>query len=262
MLRRAHAWNRRRIWIRHRLDNQIFSYEYFERLLGEIISHGYAFLRVDQDPDAGGPKPFYLRHDVDLSHLAARKIGEIEHRLGVTSSFFFLLGGETYNLLGADALGVVRSLREMGHCVGLHIDERLIDVQEGKIKSTLTWFNDCVAEIDNVVSFHRPTDAVLGKDFSSFCNAYRSEIFAPDRYLSDSRRDSGFLPTLRQWMDEGQAPVQLLLHPGWYYPEPDALRFREDLLARRSREVDAYLESNFRKVFGGLGDSAHRKFEL
>ena len=244
------------------MDRQVFSYEDFERLLGEIISPGYSFLRVDQDPDEGGPKSFYLRHDVDLSHLAARRIGEIEHSLGVTASFFFLLGGETFNLLSPDTLGVVRSLKDMGHCVGLHIDERLIEVREERIRATLNWFNDCVAEIDNVVSFHRPTDAVLGRDFPSFSNAYRSKIFAPEKYLSDSRRDPSFLPTLRQWMEEGRAPLQLLLHPGWYYPEPDATQFRRDLVARRVNEVETYLESNFSKVFGGTTDNANRTFGL
>jgi len=244
------------------LSRPLFCYESFGELIREIVSDGYSFLRIDQSVNEGFPKPFYLRHDVDLSALAAKRIGAIEASLGVSASFFFLLGGDTYNLLSPDNLRIIRDLRSMGHCVGLHIDERLIEEREDKVQATLAWFNGCVEDIDNVVSFHRPTERVLGKDFASFRSAYRPEIFSPEQYLSDSRRDPGFVPTLREWMGEGRAPIQLLLHPGWWYPEQDAQRFKDDLLARRIQESECYLKTNFAKVFGPTQSAPERDFGL
>lgn len=240
----------------------LFSYESFADLIREVMSHGYSFLRVDQSVNDRGPKPFYLRHDVDLSALSAGKIGEIEASLGVKASFFFLLGGDTYNLLSPENLRIVRDLRSMGHCVGLHIDERLIEEREHKVQETIAWFSGCVEEIDEVVSFHRPTERVLGKDFDSFLSAYRPEIFSPVQYLSDSRRDPGFLPTLREWMSEGRAPIQLLLHPGWWYPEQDPQKYKDELLARRIQEADGYLKTNFARFFEPTRSATHRDFGL
>ena len=240
----------------------LFCYESFAGLVREIISHGYSFLRVDESPGEERARSFYLRHDVDLSALAAMRIGEIEASLGVTASFFFLLGGDTYNLLSRDNLRIVHDLRLMGHCVGLHIDERLIEEREDKLQETVAWFNSCVEPIDNAVSFHRPTEQVLGKDFASFRSAYRPEIFSPEHYLSDSRRDPSFFPTLKEWIEQGRAPIQLLLHPGWWYPEQDPQKFKDDLLARRLQEADGYLKTNFAKVFESTKSAPERDFGL
>jgi hypothetical protein len=126
----------------------LFNYESLTSIIEDIVEHEYTLLRVDEGPPPGGGKYFYLRHDVDISALAAARVGEIEHFLGVVSSFYFLLGADTYNLLDPGTLRIVEKLRSYGHCVGLHIDERPCSADERTVRNTLEWFRECIAEIE------------------------------------------------------------------------------------------------------------------
>jgi hypothetical protein len=227
-----------------------FSYEGFAGILHRILARGYTFRTIDEEPPGPGERTLYLRHDVDLSARAAARLGEIEAGRGVRATFFFLLGADTYNLLSPANLAIMRRLRSAGHRVGLHIDERLVRDEEEPVRRTLEWFDACVEPIDRVVSFHRPTPAVLGRAYRSFASAYRPAIFSPERYLSDSRRSAAFEEPLRAWLDQGRSPIQLLLHPGWWHPVADAEECRQALLRRRMAEVRRYLSDNFGKVFG------------
>ena len=229
-----------------------FTFEAVADLIEQVLSRGYSMLRLDQDPDDAPGKAFYLRHDVDISIIAAARLGEIEHSIGVKSSFFFLLGGDTYNLLSTASLDTLETLRSQGHCVGLHIDERVVRGDPVNIARTVEWFKDCVTLIDSSVSFHRPTERVMRRDYGSIASAYRNAVFSEESYLSDSRRSLAFYDTLQLWMQESRTPIQLLLHPGWWYPEPDAHEFKRILMRRRVAEVEQYLSKNYNKVFGAL----------
>jgi hypothetical protein len=239
-----------------------FSYEGFRRLVEEVLENGYACYRFDEPPCDSDAKRFYLRHDVDISPLSAMRLGEIEHELGVHGNFFFLLNGETYQLLSEPNIHIVRRLREMNHCVGLHIDQLLVGEDEQRILKTITWFSDAVTPIDLVVSFHRPTSAVLGRLYNRFTNAYAPQFFSEESYLSDSRRSDEFYPKLRRWMSEGTPMIQLLTHPGWWYPEADIATFMRDLCARREHELKRYLLANFSRTFREVVDNEDRTFGL
>jgi hypothetical protein len=99
------------------------------------------------------------------------------------------------------------------------------------------------------VSFHRPSPAVLGKDFAGFASGYGSLVWGPDKYLSDSRRSEEFHPRLIEWLAEGRTPIQLLLHPEWWHPHGSVEAIWADLQGRRAQELADYMLANFRKVF-------------
>jgi hypothetical protein len=228
-----------------------------------ILERGYTCQRFDQVPSGEAPKRFYLRHDVDISAISALKLGQIEHHLGARGNYFFQLNAETYNLLCDNNIQIVRQLRGMGHCVGLHIDQLLTGEDEKKILQTIEWFSDTVTPIDMVVSFHRPTVTVLGRVYHRFVNAYSPHFFSEECYLSDSRRSDAFYPTLMQWLDEGKPMIQWLTHPGWWYPQPDMKQFMRDLCARREHELKQYLLANFTKAFQEVLDhDEHRTFGM
>ena len=231
-----------------------FNYAAFEDLLDAVASRGYSFLRFDGGDDGSVVKAFYLRHDVDLSALAAGAMGEIEARHGIAANFFFQIGTETYNILSPDVLDIMRRLRELGHAVGLHLDQETFSGDGEAVKRTLEWFSECVAELDAIVSFHRPSESVLGRSFDGFISAYEKRFFGPKHYLSDSRRNVEFRGRLLAWIDEGRSPIQLLLHPGWWYDEPDIRKFKGALMRRRTSEVERYLRDHMRKVFGEVVD--------
>jgi len=228
-----------------------FSYESFGQLIDRIVSAGYAFRRLDEArKTAVGERTFYLRHDVDISPRSALRMGAISAGKGAPSSYFFQLNAETYNIFRPDTLATMRELRSMGHCVGLHIDRGLFGDSEEAIANTMTWFSQTCAPLDRAVSFHRPAPDVLGRQYSSFQNAYAPNVFHPDRYAADSRRSLGFVSKVDDWLRGAVSPVQLLLHPEWWYPHDTVQNVWEDLRDRRQWELGSYAVENFRKVFG------------
>lgn len=238
----------------------IFSYTSFRDIIRRAKERGYSFLRLDCP--ASVAQPFYLRHDVDISPACALRLGEIAAGEGAASNIFFQLNAETYNPFSARSREIIRKLREMGHCVGLHVDENLIGADGAKVLRSLQWFHDCCEPIDMAVSFHRPSPAVLGKDFAGFANGYGTNVWGEDRYLSDSRRSDAFHARLFSWLDERRAPIQLLLHPEWWSPHESAAAIWSNLKERRLQELAGYMLANFSKVFAGVIEPAESEFHI
>lgn len=232
--------------------HQLFTYDAFTCLIQTISAHQYAFVRFDQTRESSAGKLFYLRHDVDISPGTALQLGRIEKAESVQANFFFQINAETYSPFSRETIRIMEELRGLGHCVGLHIDASLIDPDEHAIRSTLEWFNRCITNIDFVVSFHRPAESVLLREFDGFTNVYSTSFFSSDRYRSDSRRNPDCYEKLDAWLAQGLTPLQLALHPIWWYPETDLAVLHQSLRQRRLLELDRYLLANFKTVFGGL----------
>lgn len=227
-----------------------FGLESFRALIEIALRHRYRFVRFDNvSPSRSSQPNFWMRHDVDISPMMALELGRIASDLGVSSNFFFQLNSEAYAFFGRETLDIIAALREMKHCVGLHVDERLIGTEESKIASTLDWLNSCVTPIDRVVSFHRPSPAVLGKQYKRFINAYDPRFFNADRYLSDSRRSMAFYPIMLAWLAAGHKDIQLLIHPEWWRAVASVEEFWTLLSDRRTGQLRRYMLANFNKVF-------------
>lgn len=240
----------------------------FRAILTRALEQGYGFARFDEpmgngaEGNGSGRPVFYLRHDVDISTPMALRLGEIEHEHGVRGNFFFQLNAETYSFFVPETLDIIRRLREMGHCVGLHIDELLIGADEDAIAQTFDWVIGRIAPVDRAVSFHRPTPEVLGRRYAAFTNAYDDRVFDAESYLSDSRRSLAFHDTLTAWLAQRRPRVQLLLHPEWW-GEVDSLgEFWERLSDRRTDQLRRYMVRNFPKVFAPLLGEEERRHSI
>lgn len=239
----------------NQLNHATFGEDSFRKILDAVLDGGYLFSRLDEPVDAPSlesSRIFHLRHDVDISPSMALRLGEIEEEYGVIGNFFFQINAETYSFFSPETLEMIRDLRGMGHCVGLHIDELLIGSDERAIEHTLDWVVEHVVTIDRAVSFHRPSAAVLGRRYATFMNAYDDRVFDADSYLSDSRRSLAFLATLTDWITQGRPHVQLLLHPEWWREVSSIDQFWTLLSDRRSDQLRRYMLGNFPKVFAGV----------
>ncbi|WP_448189522.1 hypothetical protein [Azospirillum sp. sgz301742] len=246
------------------VDTARFGEDTFRAILARALDGGYGFARFDE-PVATAPsgRPvFYLRHDVDISTPMALRLGEIEHEHGVRGNFFFQLNAETYSFFVPETLDIIRRLRDMGHCVGLHIDELLIGADERAIARTFDWVTDHIAAVDRAVSFHRPSPDVLGRRYATFMNAYDDRVFDAASYLSDSRRSLAFHDTLMDWLAEERPRVQLLLHPEWWCEVDSLGQFWQRLSDRRTDQLRRYMMKNFPKVFAGLLGGEDRRFSI
>jgi hypothetical protein len=241
-------------------DTSAFGADLLADILAKAKAAGYAFARFDRP--SPGDKVFYLRHDVDISPLNVLLMGRLAQEHGVVSNIFFQLNAETYSIFSDEVIEIMRALRGAGHCVGLHVDEVRFGADEGVVRRTIDWFSSCVLPVDDVVSFHRPSGAVLGRHYASFVNAYDPRFFSQDSYLSDSRRSLAFLPVLAEWLSAGRPRIQLLLHPEWWTGINDDLGIWTELRARRQYELEQYLTTNCRKVFGHVVAAENRNFRI
>ncbi len=231
-------------------------------ILTSALERGYVFVRFDE-PEVVSDRPMlYLRHDVDISPRMALRLGEIEREHGVKANFFFQLNAETYSFFVTETFDIIRALRGMGHCVGLHIDELLIGADERAIEQTFKWVINHIIPVDRAISFHRPSPEVLGRRYQRFVNAYDERVFDSASYLSDSRRSLAFHETLTAWLAEGRPRIQLLLHPEWWGDVDSLAHFWQILSGRRNEQLCRYMVKNFPKVFAGFLPGAGPDFKI
>lgn len=144
----------------------------------------------------------FWRHDVDFSLEAALKMAHFEAERGVRATYYLFLGlNECPFYSHLDAMRAERELIELGHSIGLHVDERKLYPE---------WRD--LFPLRGKVSFHCPTQEVLWRDFETFENAYASTW--RNRYYSDS----GGKFRLGDPEDyTGPLPPQVNLHAEWWF---------------------------------------------
>ncbi len=91
--------------------------------LAEAKARGFSFVRF-QDFLAGCPslpQPYIaLRHDIDFAPGYSLEMAQLEHEVGVTSTFFVLVDGHFYNPLQREVIRQLRQIHSLGHEIGLH----------------------------------------------------------------------------------------------------------------------------------------------
>jgi hypothetical protein len=225
-----------------------FSLTLLEHLLRSFIDAGYKTLPFG-DVDPASPQ-LLLRHDVDLSVPDAVRVAELEERLGVESTFFFMVRGDCYSLLDRETVAAVRRVAGMGRHIGLHIDLSLYREEEfsygaARELDVLSWVSGVEPA---AISFHRPAQQLLGADSITFevPHTYESRYTRHIAYFSDSRGRFRFGHPQLSEVFERRAAMQLLLHPIWWSAEPEesAEERLRALVEMRHRDFERQLARN------------------
>lgn len=216
------------------MPNVEFTFEWSRSLLDRLRSAGYRFRSFDEHVGTGD---VLLRHDVDLSPERALSMAQLEHDLGISATYFFLLGSPLYNPMSAPVRNAINGIASLGHDVGLHFSthqywpttrppeaesiEAAVD-REREVLATV------VPDAVPTVSFHLPPPWVLRRTFDGFPSAYEPRFFEKIDYVADSGQ---------RWRDDGVSipedgrPLQVLIHPG-LWGEADGMfveRIRESV---------------------------------
>lgn len=147
-----------------------------------------------------------LRHDVDFSVDRALELAKIEAKYGISSTYFFLLHSDFYNIFERDSYNKVKEILKLGHKIALHFDTifyGILDKEE--LENKLTFERDILANLFNVnievFSLHNPdinnysnyTLEDLAKFYPAYFKDYISNmvnvygsIFRKIDYISDS----------------------------------------------------------------------------
>jgi methionyl-tRNA formyltransferase len=125
----------------------------YKEILQSFRDNGYLFGDFLSE---SGKKTIHLRHDIDFSVQEAHQAALIEQELGVTSTFFFMLTSNTYNLLSEVNQQCVRDIQAMGHQVSLHFDPIAHqDIDKG-FQAERQLFEEMFDTRVRIVSIHRP----------------------------------------------------------------------------------------------------------
>ncbi|ELY50479.1 hypothetical protein C492_21927, partial [Natronococcus jeotgali DSM 18795] len=150
-----------------------FSYGYYRTLL-HALRAAFELRTLSERLPGGrdGERTAFLRHDVDVCLERAVELAEIEHELGVRSTYMVLPDTPLYNL--EENRDVLHHLCELGHEIGLHCDlgpaANGAEPTDGGLTAAehrrITDGRRRLAALDlrpvRSVSFHRPAGRVLG----------------------------------------------------------------------------------------------------
>ena len=148
----------------------------------------------------------FWRHDVDVSLEAAYEMATLERKLGISATYYLFLGADScpFYLL-SDARKLERILKNMGHTVGIHTDERTYGTRLALGGSAILRGKD--------VSFHCPSREVLWRDFRKFKNAYASKWMG--FYIADSTGRFKYGDPEDKFSTDCR--LQVNLHPVWWF---------------------------------------------
>lgn len=161
----------------------------------------------------------HWRHDVDFDPEAAVKMAQLEHRLGVQSTYYIMARGDNYNPFGPKTSQLFKTIVGYGHTLGMHVD---LQLGRGSLVSTETMRQACLRdwlmfeesnlEMSRRVAFHAPPRHVYWRDIPGFTHALAPEW--EDRYIGDSRGVWRESPEEKIMQD---GPVQVNCHPEWWF---------------------------------------------
>ena len=173
-----------------------------------------------------------LRHDMDISLLAALKMAKIERDLGVKSTYFVLFSSRFYNVLEGNNVSILRQISKLGHEIGLHYHPAQYQLYNQNPKKTLKiearLLEHLLGRKVYSIARHGMWDRDPFATTKEYINANHPH-FRRDLFVHDSCRAWTPIQGLFKLLNDPPGRVQLLTHPeNW---QEDKLS-REELLER------------------------------
>jgi peptidoglycan/xylan/chitin deacetylase (PgdA/CDA1 family) len=226
-----------------------FTLESYEALIRDLLHRGYEPVEFESaDPAA---RHLILRHDIDMSIEAARRLAEVETDIGVVATYFVLLGTELYNPWSDQGRRQLDVIAGLGHEIGLHLDAGLYPDNWGTLEAAAE--EECsvlealVGKPVRTISFHRPAETLIGRigKLAGRRHAYEPRYFSEMGYCSDSRGAWQHGAPLDHSAIAAGTALQLLTHPIWWVGEAATPKERlRQFLSTREAMLDRALAEN------------------
>ncbi len=179
--------------------NTDFTLLTFENFLRTFQVEGYSFHTfTEYCEEKTSDKYVLLRHDIDKKPENALKIALLEYRLGIKSSFYFLINSSVFNP------EIIKEIASLGHEIGYHY--RDLSQSLGNYKSAINLFQQNLSNLRSVVPVS--TIAMDGSPWSKYDNRdlwkkydYRDYGIIGEPYFDFLNRDDVlyFTDTGRCW---------------------------------------------------------------
>jgi hypothetical protein len=177
------------------------------------LSQTYRIVPCCEIPEEKVPY-LILRHDVDVSLLSALKMAEIEHGIGVRSTYFVLFSSKHYNSFEGKNASAIRQILALGHEIGLHYD---VDQYASYDTDAVHALRSEVEALQSIsgkpvrsISCHAPRDPNSILNVRGYVNA--DDPHLRDIYVHDSK-GLWTVKSLAVMLNNPPQKVQLLVHP-------------------------------------------------
>jgi hypothetical protein len=157
-----------------------------------------------------------VRHDIDFDLKTAYEFSKFEKKLNITSTYYLLLTSPLYNPFSQKNSEMIQSMIRDGFEIGLHFDPM---VYQGSSKSLEIYFQKEVEMFESFFetklrSFSQHQPSVKSHQIQTdLINAYHSDIFSDNCYLSDSCFDFRGKNPVEFLKRSDKQLVQFLTHP-------------------------------------------------
>ena len=109
-----------------KIHNEDFTLESYSELI-QLAKTKYQFISYSELHDT---ERFILwRHDCDFSLNRSLKLAQIEHDLGVKTTYFLNPHSEFYNIMERNQSDIIEHIIGLGHDIGLHFDSAYYAIQ-------------------------------------------------------------------------------------------------------------------------------------
>ena len=158
------------------------------------------------------------RHDIDLDCDLAMNMAEEEKKLGIKSTYFFLLRNHSYNLLSDKNIKIIKTIQKYGHKVSLHFDPTIYDDINDGLKFEIKILENIIEETIDIISLHRPIQEHIGdNDYIDFPHTYQDLYMKDVKYFADSRGSFRFGHPYESDEFNNNKNIQLCTHPFWWF---------------------------------------------
>ncbi|MEO1926822.1 MAG: hypothetical protein ABGY08_12680 [Gammaproteobacteria bacterium] len=195
-----------------------------------------------------------LRHDVDMDIYPAYLVSKIEKKLAIRSTFFIMLTSPYYNPCSSENRDMIRKMVEDGHEIGLHFDPTIYlgaSIKELVVKAK---FESSILESITgkkvlSVSLHNPGEHGNYVHLDGFINAYHSDYFSKEKYISDSYIEKSFEnKDPYEFVSRARKTiVQILLHPCHFTNDEENFEKKCEAYINRKR---SQMSIDFRLLLG------------
>jgi hypothetical protein len=196
-----------------------FSLDDCAALLNQLRVAGYRWEYVSQlKLSSPLDRIAYIRHDVDLHIRGIDQLARLEADQGVHATYYVCLAMH-FNVLYAENRRILRSLRDLGHEIGLHYDLETYPAGPADAREHLGWEVGILERIIDVpiktISLHAPHRGRPDpfSEIDECVNAMDPRYLADLLYVSDSCRAWSDESLLRCFGSDAPRRLMLNLHP-------------------------------------------------
>ena len=207
------------------------------------------------------------RHDVDASMAHANVIAGLEAKEKISATYFILLHSEMYNLLEKTESDCVKSIKKLGHDIGLHFDSSYYEINSErdlvKYLSAEKEFLEKVFKIKiSSFAFHNPTPECLKYDkwkYAGMINTYSDYFRKNVGYCSDSNGHWRYKRLEDELKNGGYKTMHVLTHPVFWQKQTGYPKHKiwGSIFERANTTIDWY--NSILKSFGRDNIGEHNR---